>query len=459
MTPFERDSRFDDLARIVSEGIPRRTALRRIGAFVAALALSGPAEALGATRKKKCPKGHALCGSHCCPTGYTCHTHRGRKACACTSPKKVCSGTCINPKTDPRHCGSCGKKCKSSETCGNGRCVAHKTSPAAPTCSDGIRNGNETDVDCGGPTCPKCATGKTCASGTDCVSGVCTNGVCVTAPKVCSATVCGAQNGCPACANGQGCGTGADCSSGHCSGGVCVQCAAATDCPPAAAGSCQAAVCTAGVCAFTADNANLPANTACTTGTCTGGTPGHQNVADHTVCGAGLVCSGGQCVGCADATDCPAPASGSCQTATCTAGVCGVGPDNANTPASTACATGTCTNGTPGHQNVADHTVCGASLVCSGGQCVGCFDDTDCPAAAAGSCQKASCGGGVCGFVADPTKDNTACGPVANETVCCTGACIQLGTVQHCMACHNACAPNQHCCGPDVQGCTAQPCL
>ncbi|MCO6487981.1 MAG: T9SS type A sorting domain-containing protein [Phaeodactylibacter sp.] len=30
--------------------------------------------------------------------------------------------------------------------------------PACPTCSDGVQNGNETGVDCGGPDCPACAT-------------------------------------------------------------------------------------------------------------------------------------------------------------------------------------------------------------------------------------------------------------------------------------------------------------
>ena len=32
------------------------------------------------------------------------------------------------------------------------------TCPACPTCNDGIQNGQETGVDCGGPTCPACAT-------------------------------------------------------------------------------------------------------------------------------------------------------------------------------------------------------------------------------------------------------------------------------------------------------------
>jgi hypothetical protein len=46
------------------------------------------------------------------------------------------------------------------------------------SCFDGLRNGTETDVDCGGATCPKCAFGKRCAAGVDCVTGVCVMGIC-----------------------------------------------------------------------------------------------------------------------------------------------------------------------------------------------------------------------------------------------------------------------------------------
>jgi beta-glucosidase len=48
----------------------------------------------------------------------------------------------------------------------------------APTCTDAIKNGNETDVDCGGPTCPDCANGKLCLVNGDCVSGNCNLGTC-----------------------------------------------------------------------------------------------------------------------------------------------------------------------------------------------------------------------------------------------------------------------------------------
>jgi hypothetical protein len=47
----------------------------------------------------------------------------------------------------------------------------------APTCSDGIMNGNETGVDCGGPDCAACPTSETCGAGSSnfnlCVGDAC----------------------------------------------------------------------------------------------------------------------------------------------------------------------------------------------------------------------------------------------------------------------------------------------
>ena len=43
-----------------------------------------------------------------------------------------------------------------------------------PTSTDGVKNGTETDVDCGGPDAPKCVTGKSCSVGDDCESLGCT---------------------------------------------------------------------------------------------------------------------------------------------------------------------------------------------------------------------------------------------------------------------------------------------
>jgi hypothetical protein len=69
-------------------------------------------------------------------------------------------------------------------------------SPSAPTCSDGIHNGSESDVDCGG-TCPRCATGRSCGSRNDCASARCgTDGTCLacTASGDCGSDVNGACN-------------------------------------------------------------------------------------------------------------------------------------------------------------------------------------------------------------------------------------------------------------------------
>jgi len=46
--------------------------------------------------------------------------------------------------------------------CGGPDCP---TCPTEPTCTDGIQNGQETGVDCGGPDCPSCPTEPTCTDG------------------------------------------------------------------------------------------------------------------------------------------------------------------------------------------------------------------------------------------------------------------------------------------------------
>lgn len=47
-----------------------------------------------------------------------------------------------------------------------------------PTCSDGIKNDTETDVDCGGAICSGCSLGNTCLINADCGEGLCDAGTC-----------------------------------------------------------------------------------------------------------------------------------------------------------------------------------------------------------------------------------------------------------------------------------------
>jgi hypothetical protein len=49
-------------------------------------------------------------------------------------------------------------------------------------CLNQLLDANETDVDCGGPDCAPCATGKSCVAHTDCVSGICQMGHCAAPP-------------------------------------------------------------------------------------------------------------------------------------------------------------------------------------------------------------------------------------------------------------------------------------
>ena len=63
-----------------------------------------------------------------------------------------------------------GQGCIDSADC-VGTCAAGICGPIGPM--DGKKNNGETDVDCGGPNAPKCAVDKTCEASTDCVDDYC----------------------------------------------------------------------------------------------------------------------------------------------------------------------------------------------------------------------------------------------------------------------------------------------
>lgn len=92
---------------------------------------------------------------------------------------------------------SCFDHCTSDAACSAGNVCAGDTC-APPSCTDGVRTAPETDVDCGGGTCPKCRGALTCAASSDCQSGTCNAGTCTeptyawktTAFGTCSASSC-----------------------------------------------------------------------------------------------------------------------------------------------------------------------------------------------------------------------------------------------------------------------------
>lgn len=102
------------------------------------------------------------------------------------------------------HCGGCGKQCPlpqnaTARSCQTSACrvsmcdqgyrdcdgqfdngcecnsgVCSGSSCAAPSCNDLVKNGNETDVDCGGAnSCPRCQLNRRCLASSDCASKYC----------------------------------------------------------------------------------------------------------------------------------------------------------------------------------------------------------------------------------------------------------------------------------------------
>ncbi len=129
-----------------------------------------------------------------------------------------CGGPDCGPCVDGRRC-LINRDCVSQQ-CTGGICMAQAS------CNDGIKDGNETDVDCGGGRCPTCINGKHCIVDGDCTSNACRGGVCV---DQCHDGVqdgnetdvdCGGGT-CPTCANGKSCLGGGDCLSNLCTTGVC----------------------------------------------------------------------------------------------------------------------------------------------------------------------------------------------------------------------------------------------
>lgn len=101
--------------------------------------------------------------------------------------------------------------------CESGSCM--ETAPA-DTCQDRVKDGDESDVDCGG-SCRTCKSGEQCSGAADCESGACDGGAC-RAPS-CSDGVrdgfesdvdCGGS--CGGCALEGRCFSSGDCASGQC---------------------------------------------------------------------------------------------------------------------------------------------------------------------------------------------------------------------------------------------------
>jgi hypothetical protein len=134
-----------------------------------------------------------------------------------------CGGTCPNKCADT-------KSCAVAADCTSGVCNAGTKKCSAAICTDLAKNGTETDVDCGGTCATKCADTKSCLVGTDCTSGVCDAGTHKCSVPACPDGVknggetdldCGGANCATKCAIGKTCAVSTDCDKAICTALAC----------------------------------------------------------------------------------------------------------------------------------------------------------------------------------------------------------------------------------------------
>lgn len=219
------------------------------------------------------------------------------------------------------------------------------------TCTDQLKNGNETGVDCGGGVCNACPNGERCGVDDDCQSKICGRSGC-TWTRCADGILNGDETGidcggsCPGCRAGQKCGKDDDCDrdvlAGH-GRGLCLQGVCTDSCKNGVrdfgetdvdcGGPCvdwELGLCMeghhcsdSGDCGYLAFCPQLHDRLLCVHGICTRFcNDGIQDYGEPDVdCGGGVGCHGERlCPLCAPGQHCYG--SGNCQSGSCVAGIC-----------------------------------------------------------------------------------------------------------------------------------------
>jgi hypothetical protein len=177
------------------------------------------------------------------PAGKACKGANGEKLCDafgrcvqclqssdCTDGK-VCGATrlCVTASCTDVDCGGIcppcdnGKKCEIDGDCASNACDDATHTCVANQCHDQRQNGDETDADCGGSTCPKCELLKSCIESSDCKSDACDFFTLQCVSWQCgdrrqdgveTDVDCGGPS-CNSCFPGEACHNSLDCQSGH----------------------------------------------------------------------------------------------------------------------------------------------------------------------------------------------------------------------------------------------------
>jgi hypothetical protein len=100
------------------------------------------------------------CGSACCP---------GCQQVSCDAGSSALCWVCPP--------GANGNPCEQDTDCASGACDAVTHQCITDQCADHRQDGQESDVDCGGPYCNKCRVNEQCQSNPDCQPGhICNSG-------------------------------------------------------------------------------------------------------------------------------------------------------------------------------------------------------------------------------------------------------------------------------------------
>ena len=419
---------------------------------------SGVAGEVGSPPAMSCGAGECCSTDEECAAGEVCDNGAcrpcasGEDLSACqlplcpgpACPEASCSDGVANGRETGVDCGGgCPETCVAGTTCNldvdcaSGLCSGG--SCAAASCDDAVRNGGESDVDCG-PGCPSpCPAGASCASDTDCESGL----FCAESTGLCTSGSCqdGAQSGNEVLAD--------------CGGGDCPGCPVGSPC--SAAVDCDSRACVDGVCVGASCADQLPSGDE--TGVdCGGSDPACEGCGDGESCSVGADCASGACenavcVSCEDGdrngtetdVDCGGsePSCSRCDTGD----ACLVDDD---------CDSGDCGGGRCQAVSCDDDVRNGAEtdVDCGGSDpsCARCADGDSCVAGA--DCESQRCQVGTCVSCSDGVRNGTETGVDCGGT---DPSCDRCGPGLACNAdgdCASGACEDGVCCGGSTVDCT-----